>query len=129
MGAGNAGVGEAIVLQRLLRKRSVLMVYLNEKAFALRPIRVDVKRNEFVNYEGTTFPRHPAAGCDMYLRRLAAFGCLLSKESFSPLAVDVLDAGGDILDTFPISKEGFEYLRRQLRFRRDTPQGGFNSLG
>jgi hypothetical protein len=95
------------------------MTHVTEKAAALRPIRVDEKRNEFINYEATTFPTGPAAGCDMYLRRLAAFGFLLPKNAKNDLAVDILDVDGDIIDTFPISREGFLYLRRTLRFRRE----------
>jgi hypothetical protein len=95
------------------------------KAHALRPIRVDVKRNCFINYEATTFPNDPRGGCDMYLRRLKAFGHIL--DSAEPvdgsLAVDVLDENGDIVDTLAISAHGFKYLRRQLKFRRENDAG------
>jgi hypothetical protein len=92
------------------------MTYL-EQAVALRPVRIDVKRDRFIYYEAMTFPKHPAAGCNMYLRRLEA--CGLASASFSSVAVDVLDADGSILETVQITKDGFEYLRRQLRFRVD----------
>ncbi len=96
------------------------MAYVTENAAALRVIRIDERRNEFINYEAMTFPKGPAAGCDMYLRRLAAFGFLLSKDDISSnLAVDILDGEGDIIDTFPISSGGFLYLRGRLRFRRE----------
>lgn len=54
----------------------------------------------------------------MYLRRLAAFG-FIEDESASPLAIDVLSENGDILDTVTISRAGFEYLRRSLKFKRE----------
>lgn len=93
------------------------MTYLN-KAVALRPVRVAVKTNAFIYYEGTTFPKHPSDGCDMYLRRLRALGYL--ADSYSPVAVDILDDNGDILETVMLSKRGFEYLRRKLRFRVES---------
>jgi hypothetical protein len=49
------------------------------------------------------------------LRRCAACGWL--KEDSSGLLVDVLDAQGDIIQDYPITKKGFEYLRRILKFR------------
>lgn len=94
------------------------MTYLTNDAVALRPFRVDVKRNEFVNYEAVEF-LNGAAGCDMYLRRLAAFGQFLGEDVFSEFAVDVFDQNGDILHTFGVTQKGFAYLRRQLRLRRD----------
>ena len=87
-------------------------------AFALRPIRIDVRNNCFINYAGTTFPNDPQAGCSMYLRRAAICGGLVLGGE-GPLGIDVLDKNGDILETFTISRAGFEYLRRHLEFRRE----------
>lgn len=89
---------------------------VDPRAFALRPVRADVKKNDFVLYEGTTFPSNPQAGCSMYVRRLRAFGFIVEHSDF---ILDVLDREGDIIQDFSISKEGFEYLRRQLKFRRE----------
>lgn len=94
------------------------MTYLTDDAVALRLFRVDEKRNEFVNYEAVEF-KSGATGCDMYLRRLKAFGQLLGEDVFSEFAVDVLDAQDSILNTFGVTKHGFAYLRRQLKVRRD----------
>lgn len=94
---------------------------VHAKAFALRPIRVDVRNNRFINYEGTTFPKNPWQGCELYLRRVAAlFG--LTEDGDGPLAIDVLGENGDILQTFSISSKAFEYLRRSLKFKRE-PEG------
>ena len=90
---------------------------VHPQAFALRPIRVDSEKNVFINYEGTTFPSHPRDGCEMYLRRAALFG--LIEDGDGPLGIDVLDENGDILQTFTITRDGFEYLRRSLKFRRE----------
>jgi hypothetical protein len=93
-------------------------VNTHPKAFALRPVRMDVKNNCFINYEGTTFPKNPKAGCEMYLRRAAICGGFV-EDGDGPLGIDVLAENGDILQTFTVSKAGFEYLRRCLRFRRE----------
>jgi len=98
------------------RRLSLSERMTHPQAVALRPVRMDERNNRFVNYEATTFPKNPRAGCEMYIRRLKALGFI---EKDSPLAVDVLDLDGDILDTIMISRRGFEYLRRQLKFRRE----------
>ena len=49
-----------------------MAVVIDANSFALHPFRIDIKNNQFVNYEAFIFPKHPKAGCDMYLRRVAA---------------------------------------------------------
>lgn len=80
---------------------------------------MNVTKNEFIYYEATTFPRNPYSGCEMYLRRCAAFGYLERDEG--NLIIDVLNADGDIVQDFPINRKGFEYLRREFKFRREQP--------
>ncbi len=85
---------------------------LDKNAFALRPVRMLVKTNEFVHYEALTFPADPFNGCSLYLRR-----CLGNlKDDGSNLSIDVLDKSGDIIQDYPITRNGFEYLRRVLKF-------------
>ncbi len=86
-----------------------------KEAFALRPVRV-VDEVE-VHYTATTFPGNPYSGCEITIRRCEAFGHL--KSAHPDLWVDVLDEDGDILQEVPISRRGFEYLRRVLRFQRE----------
>jgi len=86
---------------------------LDKNAFALRPARMLVKKNEFRHYEATTFPANPFNGCSMYLRR--CFGDL--KEDDSNLSIDVLDENGDIIQEYPITRKGFNYLRMVLKFK------------
>jgi hypothetical protein len=50
-----------------------LDVGLGPAAFALRPVRMLVKKNSFRFYSATTFPTGPWSGCEMYLRRCKAF--------------------------------------------------------
>lgn len=97
-------------------------IVIDDKSFALRPLRIIPVKDELILYEGTTFPGNPHAGVLLYLRRLVAFGYCSGVEAESPigdLGVDVLDENGDILHTFNITRKGFEYLRRSLRFRRE----------
>jgi hypothetical protein len=92
-------------------------------AVALRPIRIDVKRNRFIHYDAITWEQRPAANLDMYLRRLQACGHIAKEGDQSPLALDLLDEQGDILDTVEIDRRGFEYLRSKLCFRRERVNG------
>lgn len=93
---------------------------LNAAAFALRPVRVDVRNNRFINFKAITFPANPREGCELYLRRASMFGLIEDGEGL--LNIDVLSHDGDILQTFAITQPGFEYLRQKLRFRRETAE-------
>lgn len=91
-----------------------LNVGLDANAFALRPVRIVESSNSFRIYSATTFPNDPWKGCELYLRRCKAFGYL--KEERGDLVIDVLDKDGDIIQDFPITRDGFEYLREKLKF-------------
>lgn len=86
-----------------------------ETAHALRPVRI--KGGVAIHYTGTTFPGGPREGCELTIRRIEAFGYLQSPNP--DLWVDVLDEIGDILKEIPITKRGFEYLRRTLKFVKE----------
>jgi hypothetical protein len=92
------------------------MITLVKDAHALRLVRTLVKENTFRTYEGVTFPSNPWQGCELHLRRCDFFGWLKSGDS---IVVDVLDSNGDVVQDFPITKAGFEYLRGKLKFRVD----------
>ena len=89
-------------------------------AHALRPVRA--VGNGVVNYSAITFPQAPRAGCEVTLRRLGCFGHLtgVPGDTLEDLWVDVLDAKGDILQEWPITRKGMEYLRRTLKFVRES---------
>lgn len=91
-------------------------------AFALRLFRVDLNKNRFLNYEAITFPNNPRSGCDMMLRRAAVSGEIKEIEHGERLGVDVLDEGGDILETLGLTRQSFQYLRRKLKTRREPTQ-------
>lgn len=86
-------------------------------AHALRLVRTLVDTNEFRLYEPITFPENPYQGCELYIRRVWAFGQLVKDEA--ELTIDVLNDNGDIIQDFPITRSGFEYLRSRLKFRVD----------
>ncbi len=90
-------------------------------AHALRPMRIDRDENP-VHYTATTFPQNPYSGCEITIRRMESFGFVLPQEPGNlrgNLFVDLLDSEGDIIDTLAVTRDGFEYLRRALRFRRE----------
>ena len=87
---------------------------LNTGAHALRPVRII--GDSLREYEAVTFPDNPYQGCELYLRRCHAFGYL--KDDGSNCLIDILDKGGDIIQDYPITRDGFDYLRRTLKFRR-----------
>jgi len=94
-------------------------------AHALRPMLIDGHERP-LHYTGTTFPANPYAGCELTIRRMECFGYLLPTAPGSlegSYFVDVLDSQGDILETLAVTRQGFEYLRRVLRFRRETSDG------
>lgn len=99
---------------------SVINKLLSLEAHALRPVRV--VKNVPVHYSATTFPNNPRAGCELILRRMGCFGHLagVAGDKLNDLWVDVLDAQGDILQEWPITRKGIEYLRRTLRFVREA---------
>jgi len=95
-----------------------LNVNLHPDAFALRLCRSLEDKNEFRYYQAVTFPNNPRSGCELYLRRCMAFGYLTNPEN-TPLIVDILDEEGLVIQDFGITPEGFEYLRKTLKFRVD----------
>ena len=99
-----------------------MMITISPLAHALRPFRMDVRRNEFINFTATTFPKNPQAGCEMYLRRAEIFG--LIEDGDGPRGIDVLDCEGDILQTFTATPQAFNYLRHKLKFRREAHREG-----
>ncbi len=85
--------------------------------FALRPMRVDQKRNTFIHYEGMTAADTSKAAdfCSLWINRLTQLG-MISKGSTN-YGLDVLDQDGDIVDEYDLTKSGFEYLRRSWKFK------------
>ena len=91
-----------------------MVIDLHPDAYALQAVRVIADR--FRYYEAVTFPDNPWSGCELWLRRLDATGGL--RDDGSQIALDVLNANDDVIQDFSLTKHGFEYLRRSLRFRR-----------
>lgn len=89
---------------------------LNPNAYAMRVVRA--RESGFVVYTGVTFPAGPFTGVNLYLRRCEAFGYLVeeSKGKTIGFTIDILDKDGDIIQDYPLSFKGFEYLRRTLKF-------------
>jgi len=88
-------------------------VSLHSEVHALRPTRVDQKRNEFVHYEAITFPRNPWAGIEMYLRRARIAGSIDAVGS--DYGIDILNIEGDIVQEFDVEKSAFDYLKRAFK--------------
>ena len=81
-------------------------------AHALRPVRF--KGNVAIHYTGTTFPQGAYKGCELFIRRMECFGHIAPERG--DLQVDVLDKIGVIIQEFPVTRRGFEYMRQKLRF-------------
>lgn len=97
--------GKGLSVQRLVR--------LDPSACVLRPWRI--KDEAPLNFTGAKFARGVVA-VQLYLKRMDAFGYIIGRDlRTSDYMVDVLDDEGDILDTFAITKSGFEWCRRKLR--------------
>lgn len=89
------------------------MIDVHPAAYALRPVRII--GDGIRVYEGTTFPRNPWAGCELWLRRLRLLGHL--ADDGAGILLDVLDAHGDIVQDFPLTQRGLRYMRELLRSR------------
>lgn len=87
---------------------------LDPRAYAIRPVRIIA--DKFRYYEAVTFPGRAWSGCEMWLRRLRATGGL--ADDGSHIVLDILDTNDDVIQDFPITRKGFEYLRHSLKFRR-----------
>lgn len=98
---------------------SLLFPSLDSRAIALQPVRMREKQNDFVYYEATTFPRDPFKGCEWALRQLAALGYL--RDDGSHLVIDVLSDPDTVIQDYPITRAGFEWLRNRWKFRREVP--------
>lgn len=89
-----------------------------KETVALRAARII--RDELRHFDAITFAR-PYAGCEVTVRRCQHFGYVL--PALPPKGnvqwVDCLDVDGDIISEIPLTKPGFEYLRRTLRFRME----------
>lgn len=94
-------------------------IELDRRAVALRPVRA--LKDGFRYYEATTF-ENPWQGCEMYLRRCAAFGMLKADDGH--IVLDVLDEHGDVVQDFPLTREGLRYLRREFRFKVEWEDKG-----
>lgn len=81
-------------------------------AVALRPVRF-MQGDDLRYYTATTFPRNPRAGCDLYYRRCKAFGGVNGGSEQIGIC-DVLDAHGDVVADFPLTRHGLGYLYRAL---------------
>lgn len=89
-----------------------LDVGLKAEAVGLQCIRV--VNQTIRKYTPVTFD-NPYQGCEVYLRRCLAFGYL--EDDGEGYQVDVLDDQGDIIQDFPLTQAGFEYLRGQLKLK------------
>jgi hypothetical protein len=86
---------------------------LHPKAHALRLARFDERKNDAVHYEAVTFPNGPRNGCWMYLTRAMLSGV----DGAGNYLVDILDEEGDIIQDFPVSRQGARYLVRVLKLK------------
>lgn len=94
----------------------IIEMQISRSSFALRPMRWTTGKDELVLYTAITFPENPTVGCELYLRRAAVCGGVQERVPDAH-GLDVLDKQGDILHTFALSREAFEYLRKKLKCR------------
>ncbi len=90
---------------------------LDNRAFALRLVRINESKNEFVNYEPVTFPKDPYRGCWQTLRHARVCGSLEVPDS--NYCVDVLDENEDIIQELQVERKAFNFLKRRLKTRVD----------
>lgn len=90
---------------------------LPPETVGLQPVRIDKRRNCFVNYEAVLF-RRGWNGAEHTLRQFAAVGWLAADpEEYTGFALDALCDNGDILHTIPVTREGFRAIVRKWKCR------------
>lgn len=97
-----------------MRKRRIDLT-VHEEAYVMRPVRVVGEHLRV--YAGTYFPKedNPPGVINMHLRRMLG-GVTQHGAEDEYATLDILDKDGDIIQDFAITKGGFEYLRRVLKF-------------
>lgn len=92
-------------------------IAMPKDAFALRPVRILTDGNIRL-YTATTFTDSPRSGCDTYYRRARIFGIPDDCESARGIC-DILNADGDIIEEFYLSRDALNYLIRKLGCKVD----------
>lgn len=85
---------------------------LHEDAYALQFMRVIKGKDEGRYYTPLYFPESPRSRLAGFLNRLRLFN---GGEDYATL--DILDEEGDIIQDFVVSRDGFKYAQRTLKFR------------
>ena len=96
---------------------------LANQATGFTPCRI-MESDELRMYETIRLKRG-FDGMERVLRTLDAFGWLIGLQEKTPsegevFQLDIVDAQGDNLQTWQITKPGFEYLRNKYRFKRTS---------
>lgn len=77
-----------------------------------------IKGDELIYYEPITF-KNPFDGCKLYLHRWSMIGYIVDNVHETDFLLDVLDKEQDIIDTFGLTKHGFDKIKYQLRPKRE----------
>lgn len=96
---------------------------LPDTAVGFVPCRI-FKSNKLVIYETIRLVKG-FEGLERTLRIIDAFGWVLNLNGAVPskgevFHLDIIDDQGDVLQTWQITKNGFNYLREKFRFKRVT---------
>lgn len=75
-------------------------------------------------YTAATFPAHPYQGCEHMIRMARAVGFVTDSAHGAYAALDVLDAGGDLIQAFGIPASiAFCWWQRKLRWQVESTDG------
>lgn len=75
-------------------------------------------------YTAVTFPAGPYQGCEHMIRMARAVGFVTDRAHGAYAALDVLDAGGDLIQTFGIPTSiAFHWWRRKLHWQVESTDG------
>ena len=75
-------------------------------------------------YTAATFPAHPYQGCEHMIRMARAVGFVTDSAHGAYVALDVLDADGDLIQTFGIPTSiAFHWWQRKLHWQVESTDG------
>lgn len=96
---------------------------VGERAVALTAFR-SLPDGRGRQYTAATFPANPYQGCEHMIRMARAVGFVTDSAAGAYAALDVLDADGDLIQTFGIPTTiAFHWFKRKLHWQVESTDG------
>jgi len=102
---------------------TLALAELHPQAVALTAFRA-LPDGRVRQYTATTFPANPWQGCEHMIRMGRAVGFVADSAHGAYAALDVLNEGGDLIQTFGITTSlAFQWFKRKLHWVVESTDG------